>query len=76
METAVSDKNYIHAGNKSILNMSVLVATQFGIFQRFISYTKAGTKEIEPIVITVIIIIHAAVVTLETILKNAVIFPL
>jgi len=56
--------------------MSVLVATQFGIFQRFISYTKAGTKEIEPIVITVIIIIHAAVVTLETILKNAVIFPL
>jgi len=46
-------------------------------FQRFISYTKAGTKQIEPIVITVIIIIiHAAVITPETILKNAVIFRL
>lgn len=64
METVVSDKNYIHAENKSILNMSVLVATLFRIFQRFISYTKVGTKEIEPIVITVIIIIHAAVAAL------------
>jgi uncharacterized membrane protein len=76
LERIVSDKNYIHAGNKSILNMSVLVAIEFGIFQRFISYTKVGTKEIEPTVITAIIIIHAAVVTLEKILKNAVIFPL
>jgi hypothetical protein len=72
----VSDKNCIHAENKTILNMRVLVAIQFRIFQSFISYTKFGTKENEPIVITVVIIIHAVVVTLETILKKEVIFPL
>jgi hypothetical protein len=68
LQTVVSNKNCIHAGNKNILN---LVAIQFRTFQRFICYTKFGTKEIEPIVITVIIIIHAAVVTFETISKNA-----
>jgi hypothetical protein len=71
LDCITNNKNYIHAGSKSFLN---IVAIQFRIFQRFISYTKFGTKEIEPIVITVIIIIHAAVLTLETISKKAVIF--
>jgi hypothetical protein len=51
----------------------VLIAIQFRIFQRVISYIKLGTKETEPTaitVITVIIRIHAAVETPETIFEE------